>query len=182
VRDARGLRYLAYLLRHPHQQIHVLDLAASTADLQEEDWTGSAGERNKMALAELGVRVSRLGDAGAILDPQARAAYKRRLEELRDEIEEAQALDDTARADHIEQERDFLIQEIASAVGLGGRERRAAAPAERARVNVTRAIKAALEKLATYHPVLRHHLKATIYTGLFCSYTPDLDRLSCWQF
>jgi hypothetical protein len=39
--------------------------------------------------------------------------------------------------------QDFLVAELARAVGLGGRDRRAASHAERARLNATRAIRAA---------------------------------------
>ena len=44
---------------------------------------------------------------------------------------------------------------------------------ERARVNVTRAIRTVLGRIATHHPALSRHLAATIKTGAVCSYTPD---------
>jgi hypothetical protein len=44
---------------------------------------------------------------------------------------------------------------------------------ERARVNVTRAIAAALKRITAHHPTLARHLAATVKTGLFCTYTPD---------
>ena len=49
-------------------------------------------------------------------------------------------------------ERDFLVAELTRAVGLGGRDRRAASHAERARLNVTRAIRAAMANLARANP------------------------------
>lgn len=81
------------------------------------------------------------GDAGALLDAQAKAAYRRRLQDLRADADEAEAMGDGERAARARQEIDALAHELARAVGLGGRDRRAAAPAERARVNVSRAIK-----------------------------------------
>ena len=125
--------------------------------------------------------MSRLGDAGEILYAQAKAAYKRRLKELQEEREEAQANNDPEHVTRVQQEIDFLTEEIVSGIGLGGRDRRAASAAERARVNVTRTIKAALQRLSTHHPVLSLHLTRTINTGTFCSYTPDIDIPNPWK-
>lgn len=178
VRDTLGLRYLAFLLGSPHKEIHVLDLVASVEN-PPENFTAEG--RDTATLVESGIHISRLGDAGAILDPQAKAAYKRRLEELREEREEAQASNDPEHVARVQQEIDFLTEEITSAVGLGGRDRRAASAAERARVNVTRVIKAALQRLAIHHPALSFHLTRTINTGTFCSYTPDMHLPSPWK-
>jgi hypothetical protein len=65
--------------------------------------------------------------------------------------------------------RDFLVDELARAAGLGGRDRRAASHAERARLNATRAIRAAMANLARANPALGRHLAATVRTGRYCS-------------
>jgi hypothetical protein len=52
---------------------------------------------------------------------------------------------------------------------------------ERARINVTRAIKAALGRIKVHDPVLHRHLAATIRTGTFCSYIPDPRLLVRWK-
>jgi hypothetical protein len=70
--------------------------------------------------------------------------------------------------------------ELARAVGLGGRDRKAASHAERARLNATRAIRAAMTNLAREHPALGQHLTATIRTGRYCSYTPDPRTPVTW--
>jgi len=180
VKDTMGLRYLAYLLHYPHRQIHVLELVASVEGPLEGAPAGSAGERGAAAVEELSVQAG-LGDAGEILDPQAKAAYKQRLKELRAELEYAQACNDLGRTARAQREIDFLTQEISRAAGLGGKDRRAASPTERARVNVRRAIQAALDKLSTYHTALGRYLTTTIRTGTYCSYTPDLRLPSPWQ-
>jgi hypothetical protein len=114
-----------------------------------------------------------LGDAGELLDAQAKAAYKARLEELRAELEEAEGHNDPTRAAKARVELDFLVGELARALGLGGRDRRAASHAERARLNATRAIRAAIANLARANPSLGRHLAATIRTGRYCCYLPD---------
>lgn len=40
-------------------------------------------------------------------------------------------------------------------------------------MNITKAIIAAMKRIAAAHPTLGRHLKATIRTGYFCSYMPD---------
>jgi non-specific serine/threonine protein kinase len=66
-------------------------------------------------------------------------------------------------------------------VGLGGRDRLAASTAERARINVTRAIKAALARIQEHSPALGRHLARTVRTGIYCSYAPDPRFPSAWQ-
>jgi hypothetical protein len=68
-----------------------------------------------------------------------------------------------------------------SDAGLGGRDRRAASAAERARINVTRAIKVAIERIAEHNPALATLLTGSIRTGTFCSYTPDSRLPASWQ-
>jgi cytochrome c-type biogenesis protein CcmH/NrfG len=78
------------------------------------------------------------GDAGELLDARAKAAYRRRLSEIDEDLAEALAIGETARAAQAEAERDILMRELSRAVGLGGRSRRAGSAAERARSAVTR--------------------------------------------
>ena len=122
-----------------------------------------------------------LGDAGLLLDAAAKAAYRARLEELGGELEEAEGFHDPERAAKARHEREFLVAELARAVGLGGRDRRAAAHAERARLNATRAIRGAMANLARVHPLLGRHLAATIRTGRYCAYVPDPRAPITWQ-
>ncbi len=122
-----------------------------------------------------------LGDAGAMLDPAAKAAYKRRLDELREELEEAREFNDPGRAEKAEQEIEFLTRELARAVGLSGRDRKAGSHAERSRVKVTKAIRVALSHIANACPELGQYLETTIKTGEFCVYTPDPRALVPWQ-
>jgi hypothetical protein len=153
IRDLKGIRYLARLLASPGQELHVLDLVA--------------------AESHSGGQPPALGDAGVLLDPQARDAYRRRLAEIEDDIEQARAMHDPERAAQAESERGFLVRELSRAIGLGGRDRRAGAASERARAGVTRAIRQAIARLAEHHPELGEHLGRTVRTGTYCAYRPD---------
>jgi tetratricopeptide (TPR) repeat protein len=160
LKDAKGIGLLQRLLRHPGRELHVLDLAGGGAPIEE------GGGRA----------------AGELLDPAARDAYKRRLEDLRDALDEAQHFNDLERAARAEQEIAFLTDELARTVGLGARSRTAAGAAERARVNVTRTIGAVVKKIAAGSPALGQHLTAAVRTGYFCSYAPDPRVRVDWTF
>ena len=120
-------------------------------------------------------------DAGPVIDHEAREDYRRRLTELREEFDEATAWNDPERAARATSEIDALTHELAAAVGLGGRERVASSPAERARLSVTRAIRSALARIGEQSPALGSHLDATIRTGTFCSYLPDPRAPIGWE-
>jgi hypothetical protein len=177
LKDLRGLHHLAYLLRHPHQEFPAVELASKVTgaegDLQPSTRILTPGEREPSTVG--------FSDAGEVLDSQAKAAYKRRLEELRAEVAEAREFNDLSRAEKHEEEIEFLTQELARAIGLGGRHRKAASAVERARTNITHAIKAALRKIGEHHPTLGQHLTLTTKTGVFCSYAPDPRVPLTWQ-
>jgi len=173
VRDLKGMRHLARLLADPGREFHVLDLvAAETGNVAQPD----SGQ------AAAGLPRSALGDAGELLDAQAKDAYRRRLAEIENDIEQARAIGDAERAAQADAERDFLVRELSRAVGLGGRDRRAASAAERARVGVTRAIRQAITRMAEHHPRLGEHLNRTIRTGTYCAYSPDPRVPAGWGF
>jgi tetratricopeptide (TPR) repeat protein len=174
LKDSKGLRHLARLLAQPAREFHVTDLEAAGSG------GASPGRGERAHNRELELRPD-LGDAGELLDATAKAAYKARVEELRAELEEAEGFNDPVRAARARQELDFLAGELARAVGLGGRDRRAASHAERARLNVTRAIRAAMANLSRANPSLGRHLAVTIRTGRYCSYTPDPRAPLTWE-
>jgi hypothetical protein len=66
--------------------------------------------------------------------------------------------------------------------GRAGRRGPESAPqAERARVNVTRAIRSAIRRIAGYDPELGAELEAAVRTGASCAYEPDPRRPRRWR-
>ncbi len=149
LRESKGLAYLAQLLGDPGREFHVLDLLDPSSERQRET------------------------PGLASLDARAKSEYRRRLDELRGELAEAERNNDLARATRLREEVGVLTDELARSLGLGGRNRRAPDASERARQTVSKAIKAAIERIARNDASLGHHLRSCVQTGLFCSYAPD---------
>jgi len=186
VKDCLGLSFIAFLLRHPGNQFHVLELGASApwrelASDQANHPSGSLS-MNPEDLESSGIHVGGLGDAGELLDEQAKAAYKVRLGELREELEEAKEFGDVERAATVEEEIDALSAELSRGIGLGGRHRRAASATERARQRAKKNIKTAVGRIAKHDPELGRMLSRSIRTGIYCSYSPDPRMQIAWQF
>ena len=171
LRDMRGVQYLARLLGSPGREFHVVDLVA----------VAQAGPADTINVAEPGLRFGDAGDAGEMLDARAKGAYRRRLTEIEDDLQEARALGDTSRVAQAKNERDLLARELSRAVGLGGRDRRVGSAAERARASVTRAVRQAMGRIRAQHPPLGVHLERTIRTGTYCAYLPDPRVPVAWK-
>ena len=106
----KGFAYLAHLLHHPGTEFHVLDLAGGIAGQVQDDETSISAHglpRGAQDLEKAGIHVSSLGDAGEMLD-ERKSAYRRRLSELREELEEAKEFGNTERAEKAEAEIDAL--------------------------------------------------------------------------
>src|SRR6267143_4645042 len=114
LKDSRGLGYLAHLLRHPAIEFHVLDLFGGIAGQREEDEIRqfAHGLPRGDDLEKAGIHITGLGDAGEMLDEQAKVSYRRRLSELREELEEAKEFGNTERAEKAEAEIDALTSEL----------------------------------------------------------------------
>jgi hypothetical protein len=164
LRHAKGLADLAQLLARPGREVPALDLAMPMA----------AAARDS---SEPGLHPP--GDLGEVLDGQARAAYKRRLAELEDELADPDLDANPVWAERARAERDALVDQLVGAYGLAGRPRRAGDPAERARTAVTARLRAALNRIEAAHPELGRHLRHSVRTGTLCVYAPE--KPTSWQ-
>ena len=151
--DAKGLRDLHFLLSRPGADLPAVRLLAP--------------EGGELVVAARGMG----GDA--VLDEEAKARYRRRLALLDEEIDRAAERGDDDRAAEFDGERAALLDELRSASGLGGRDRRLGDEAERARKAVTARIRDVLRKLDGLHPALAAHLRASVSTGATCRYQPE---------
>ena len=151
--DLKGLHDLRRLLERPGEEVHCLDLAE---------------------------RAETTYGADAALDDRARAALKLRIRDLGAELAEAEDMNDIGRAEQARSEMDALVEALSRALGLGGRGRRVGDLAERARTTVTWRLRYALRKVEAAHAALGRHLLASVRTGAFCAYRPEMPV--AWRF
>lgn len=156
IRPLRGLDYLHRLLSSPGVPVTAVDLVS--------------GGRPTVVQP----------DAGPAIDRQAAAAYRSRLAAIDEELDRAEDWADLGRVDALRAERDALLAELSASVGLGGRPRGTGSTAERARVAATKAIAAAVERVAGADPELGRHLRSAVRTGTECSYRPTAGDEIRW--
>ncbi len=161
VRDLKGMRYLARLVEQPGREVHVLELVALESD------------HASTSLTDLDAAT---GDAGELLDERAKQAYRRRLVEIAEDLDDATRRCDLGGADRARAEQAFLERELSRAVGLGNRDRRAGSAAERARVSVTRALRQAVTRIREHDAGFGDHFDRTLRTGTYCTYEPARVR------
>jgi hypothetical protein len=147
VPDAKGLHDLAALLAAPGRPVHVSRL--------------------------IGPGLSPVAGADPVLDERARSAYKARLADLDDDIDDAVTANDPERAERARAEREFLVAELAAATGLGNRSRRLGDETDKARKTVSARIRYTIDRIRRVHPELAAHLDAHVHTGTECEYRPD---------
>ena len=160
VRESKGFTYLRTLLRNPGVPVTALALSAA-------------------ALGNTG-RVVAEGGLGDVIDRQALDAYRRRLSDIDAELDEADRWSDDARAAALAVERDAVLEQVAVATGLGGRQRQTGGSAERARVAVRKAIAAAITRVNEVDAATGRLLRDSVRTGSVCSYDPDPHRPVQW--
>jgi class 3 adenylate cyclase len=147
LKHSKGMAYLALLLARPGHESHAAEI--------------------------VGAGVVDATDAGPALDEHAKRAYRSRLTVLAADLDEAQRYHDPVRAERAQAEIDAITDELTTAVGIGGRDRRVGSASERARVAATRGIRSALDRISGSHPALGQHLHVAIRTGTYCAYEPD---------
>jgi hypothetical protein len=180
LKHCNGLLFTAHLLQHPDREFHVAQLVALLPSVRAN--YAKRAYISRCDKERLGMHTVSCAGSNPLLDPTAKAEYRRRIEELRDAMEQAEEFNDAAKATEMEKELTFVALELSQAVGAGGRDRKHRAEDERARVNVTNAIRALTTKIAKEHPSFGRYLRLTIRTGSYCSYRPDPSSTPHWRF
>ena len=173
LRDTKGLQYIAYLLRHPGQQVLSIELAALSAG---GDSLSKGSSADATASGHL---TSDLGNAGEMLDLKALANYRHRREELREDLDDAIRANDPGAEQRARAEWEALSEQLSAGPGQHGQLRTVASHRERARVTVTKRIKKALESIRAADASMARHLATSIQTGHSCCYAPS--KPVSWQ-
>jgi hypothetical protein len=151
-KDSVGLRHISRLLCAPKREFHCSELLALEAGLPD---------------------CPKLGSAGDAADKKAIREYKAHLKDIKEGIAEAEAANDIGKVEHLREREGKLEEHLRSAVGLGGRARKAADDAERVRKSVSVAISRSITAIRRHHPELARHLRKCLKTGASCSYSPE---------
>jgi hypothetical protein len=113
LKDRKGLRCIARLLRHPGQEFPAQALVSAT----EPGRNGSAVTRATASELHHADTIARdLGDAGVALDATAKTQYKRRLEDLREELEVAEQHNDLGQMAKTRYEVEFINNQMAASI------------------------------------------------------------------
>lgn len=169
LRGTRGLCYVAELLGNPGRRIHVLDLVGVGQQREGRAAPEHYSQMSHEELAEQGMSVSGLGDAGPAADRRAIAECQKRRNTLRELIA---ACNDPARLAELKEDLEHFEEYLGRARGLGGRPRPQKSADERARVAVKKNITNALDQIGKHDEALKRHFLNTIRTGTYCSYGP----------
>ena len=145
--------HLAVLIANPRQEIQAADLVAGLAAISPAT-ADSPGRRSRSWTM------------------QAIGEYRARLRRLDAELDQLESGHDPDRAASARAERDWLVAQLTSSAGLGGRPRSFPDQGERARVAVGKAIRRALARITAADAVIGEHLRQAVHTGVRCSYWP----------
>jgi hypothetical protein len=161
LRDSKGMRYIAYLLRYPTQMHRALDVVSAVCN-------GGGPARHDGSQP-------RASSHEPILDNQALAQYRGRLAEVRQELEDAETDRDLGRIGKLQHEAEWLERQLEQAFGLGRRRRCTPSTAERARQTLTKCVRSAIRRIERGNPELATHFDRRIKTGHLCGYEPGED-------
>ncbi len=148
VPDSLGMHHLARLMAAPRQDIGADELTGAPVDQLRQP----------------------------VLDERALADFRRRIGDLRSDLDDAEADADIERAARLRAELDLLVDHIETQVALGGRSRVFAGSRERARTAVQKAIRRAIERIGVAAPELGDALARSVSTGSWCRFDP-VDHL-----
>ncbi len=163
-RHLKGMAMIAALLGAPDRPIAASALAV-------------VGDGATLTAEHAAIRTE---SAQTLVDDEAVEAYRRRSDEIVDQLDRADRRGDVVASTQLQAELDEITRELASAHGLGGRRRAMTSEDERSRVRVNKAIRSSIRRIGEQAPSVALHLERSIDTGLFCSYRPDPLRRVDW--
>ena len=147
LKEAKGFHDICRLLQQPDVEVHCSEFMG-------------AGVENEKGIA--------------LLDQKAKKEYKRKLLDLQSEMEEARTFNHSDRLATLQKAYDQLLAHLSGSLGLGGKSRLTSTSVDKARSAATLRIRSSIKKIETVHPRLARHLQASVKTGTFCVYRPEV--------
>lgn len=158
IRDCKGLRHISHLVLHAGKEISSVELTQlSTGRSVDQDF-------NNLSLKPI---------CDLKADGLALSAYRARLAEIRQDLDDPSIQTDYGQIERLQSEKGLLEQQLMAAVGYAGAKFVTDPTLERARINVRNAISSTVRRVTALHPGLGRHLAYSIRTGRMCSYCPQ---------
>ncbi len=179
IQDAIGMKCIAELLNCPDQEISAKILSVMVSGQSKGSHNIEMNNRSTEENEEKGMHVTDKESYDVIMDNQTINECNLKLKKLNTEIEQAKNWNDDDSVEKLEQEKDFLIDELASSTNVKGLSRQFNNDSEKARKNISNRISKALGKIEIHevdrfkNNVIFRHLKNAIRTGSSCSYRPE---------
>ena len=153
-----GLWYLAEFLSQPYQTLDPVELEQARTGVTARSSNSGTGER---------------------IDEQAKRDYESKLNELHEEIVEAERFNDPGRVEKLRSEFQDITDELSKSTGKNGRLR-ITTDAGKSRRNVRQQMQRDItKKIASQHADLANHLLDAFKRDWMC-YQPELDP--GWEF
>jgi 7-cyano-7-deazaguanine synthase in queuosine biosynthesis len=180
LKHSKGVLYIAFLLKHPGEEFHVLQLVHEVDGLPLPEPDHTYSEMSEGAIGEEGLVVSGFTDAGEIMDIAYEDTCRQGLKDAQKKLKSAQIRQDQVAMRSAQNEIGQFRRALSEGRGLGRRRRRAKDPVENTRSAVSQAIARVLAKIKPDHLSLYEHLDSRIDRGTSLCYrvAPGID----WTF
>lgn len=169
LRHCRGLDFMHFLLSHAGREFSAMEVVHQGRSLPD---SSASGYQEQAAVHS---------SAAPILDAQAKQAYRERIRELAEDLEDARQSRDVERAERVQQEKEFVARELARALGLFDRDRKFNAEADRARKCVRMAISRAIASISRRDKEFGQLLVRSVRTGNSSSFVPRIENDLRWR-
>jgi hypothetical protein len=161
---------------------HVVQIADSVGvhrlrRLLERPWTDMTATELAGAMPGPARQPGRhdLNDVASLRD------YRRRIDDLRVDIDQADADHDLDHASARRVELDALLEHLGPSLGLGGRSRAFGDDVERARVAVRKSLGRVFDAVRTQDAEFADRLSDSVKTGIVCRFEPVAHFPAVWQ-
>ena len=156
-RSKSGFLYIRELVRNQGKYLFAVDVAAV---MEDGKWRRS------------------MSSGDAVVDQEARLAYRARYSDLTDELEEAMRNNDEGRAISAQNDMDQLEAQLRESCRLGGRDRRMGDEVEKTARRVSMAVRRAIKQVEGCSRPLANHLRNSLDLGRVMIYRPEAEI--CW--
>jgi len=170
-----GFSFIQHLLKNPGKSISAKELSSLSSKNIEITEIETIN-----ALLSGGLSVIDSSDAGQCIDSVAIKAYKSRIDELKDLIEDAREFDDIESIENYEDEYDAILSELRRSTNLKGMPKIDKSDNRRVSQTVSKSIKNAINEIIKQSPGLAKYLTNYISTGNKCEYKPPAH--ADWSF